>query len=91
MISIVILTDPAINQDLLEGREKSERFFGRRDLRLGDNFHQRGAGPIEIDSRGRFEMETFGHVFLEMNANQAHFLVRDGDVLLCVFRVGQIM
>ena len=36
-------------------------------------------------------METLGHVLLEMNTNQVDFLVRNRDVFLGVFRIGQIM
>ena len=37
------------------------------------------------------KMETLRHIFLEMNSDERHLLVRDRDILLRVLRIGEIV
>ena len=81
----------SVDQDLPERRQKRERFLRRVDFRLRHDLHQRYAGTIEVDSRAVLKVEALGHVFLEMNAHEMHFLVGRSDIFLCVLRVSQIV
>ena len=36
-------------------------------------------------------METLGHILLEMNADEVHFLVRRGNIFLRIFRIRQVV
>ena len=81
----------AVDQDLFQRRQKRERLFRRINLRLRHDLHQRRAGAIEINPSTVLEMETFRHVFLEMDPHQMHFLVAGCDIFLGVFRISQVV
>ena len=85
------IADSAVNQNLLERCEKRERFLWRIDFRLRDNLHQWRAGAVEIDAGAVFKVETFRHVFLEVNAHEMHFLVRRDDIFLRVLRISEVV
>ena len=85
------IANRAVNQDLFERGQKREGFLRGIDFGLRHDFHQRCAGTVEIDSRGRFKMKTFRHVFLEVNPDEMNFLVWSRDVLLRVSRIGEVV
>ena len=83
--------DIGILQMLFERGQISEGLFGIGDVGLGHDLHERCAGAVEIDAGGVLQMETFGHVFLEMDPGQADDLILGRDALLRVFRISQIV
>ncbi len=81
----------AINQDLLERGQESERLLRRIDLRLADDLHERRSGAVEIDRGAAFKMETLRHVFLQMDSDERHLSVRGRDTLLRVLWISEIV
>ncbi len=85
------IADTAIDQNLLHRGEVRERLFRRRHVGLADDFHQRRAGAVEVDTAGAvLEVKRLGHVFLEVNTHEADRLVGNGGgVFLRVLRIGE--
>lgn len=82
--------DIAVDENLLKGLEVGECFFGGFDICLADDFHQWGAGAIEVDQAGVAFVGGFGNVFFEVDAVESDFFVRCGDGFLGIFRVGEV-
>ena len=85
------VADAAVEQDLAQGGQKRERLLRRRDLRLGDDLHQRRPRPVEIDAGVRFVMKALRDVLFQVDADEADLLVRVGDGFLGVLRVSEIV
>jgi hypothetical protein len=85
------VADAAVDEDLLERGEIGEGFLGGGDVGFADDFHERGAGAVEVDAAGAVvEVERFGDVFLEVNADEADGFVGDeGGVFLRVLGIGE--
>ena len=87
----VRVADLSIDKDLAERGQVGERLLGRRDVGFGDDFHEGGAGPVEIDAAGALQMKTLRDVLLEVDAGEPDFLSRGGDVFLDILRIGRVV
>ena len=85
------VADAAVDHDLLEDGQVGKGFLGTGDLGFADDLHEGRAGAVEINAGGCFEVETFGHIFLEVDAGEADILVLGGDGFLGVRRIGQVV
>ena len=74
-----------------ERREVGEGLFGRGDVGLGNDLHERGAGAVEINAAGCLEVEALGHILLQMDAGEADRLAGRRDRLLHILRVGRFV
>lgn len=79
--------DVAVDEDLLEGLDEGERFFGGVDVGLGDDFHQRRSRAIEVDEGVLCQVGGFGDVFLEVDAVHLYDFAGAHDALLVVLGV----
>ena len=71
--------DAALLEDHLERAEVGEGFLGGFEVGLGDDFHQRRAGAVEVDERRVAEVGGFRDVLFEVDAVEADFFVGVGD------------
>ena len=85
------VADAAVDHHLLENGEVGEGFFGRGDVSLSHDLHERRAGAVEVDAGGGFHVETFRDILLEVDADEAGFFVFGCDGFLGVLRVGEIV
>ena len=87
----VRIGNTGVFQMLFERGQISEGLFGIGDVRLGNNLHERCARAVEIDAGRIFQVETFGHILLEVDAGQADNFVFRRNILLRVLGISQIM
>ena len=66
------MADVACEENLAEGTEEGEGFARGTEVRFGNDFHQGGASPVEIDSAAIFKVERFGDIFFEVDAGEAN-------------------
>ena len=83
----VSIGDSSGDEDLLEGFDVGKGFFSGFDLGFGDDFHEGGAGAVEVDEGGFFEVGGFGDIFFEMDASEADDLAGVDDIFLVIFGV----
>ena len=75
------------DEDLLEGLEIGEGFFGGLNIWLGDDLHEGSAGAIEVDESGIGEVGRFGDVFLKVDAVEFDSFPGVLDAFLGIFWV----
>jgi hypothetical protein len=75
------------DEDLLEGLEIGEGFFGGVEVGFGDDLHERSAGAVEVDEGGVGEVGGLGDIFLKVNAVEFDDLAGVRDVFLGVLGV----
>ena len=85
------VTDAAVDHHLLEDGQIREGFLWSGNVGFADDFHKWGSGAVEVDAGCRFHVETLGHIFFEMDANEAHVFIRCADGFLSVLRISEIM
>ncbi len=85
------IADAAIDEDLAEGGQIGEGFFGGVDVGVGDDLHQRGAGAVEVDGGEFVVVGGFGDVFFEVDAGEFDDFAGVGDVFLDVLGVGEVI
>ncbi len=75
----IALAHAAVNENLLQRKEVFECLFGRGEIRLRNNFHQRRARAVEIHSARSLEMHVLADILFEMNARHADRLLNPAD------------
>ena len=65
----------------MQRAEICERLLAGFEVRLGDDFHERGAGAVEVDERRVAEMGGLGDILFQVDAVEADDLAGTGDVL----------
>ena len=85
------VTDAAVDHHLLEDGQIREGFLWSGNVGFADDFHKWGSGAVEVDAGCRFHVETLGHIFFEMDANEVHVFIRCADGFLSVLRISEIM
>ena len=67
----VAIAHVAVDQNVLERVEIFVCHVGAGDIRLGNDFHQRHAGAVEIHAAGAVKVRQLAHIFLEMRTGDA--------------------
>ena len=78
-------------EDHLQRAQIREGLLGRLEVRLGNNFHQRRAGTVEIDERRIAEVRRLRDILLKVDAVELHHLVWVGNLLAVIGRVTMVV
>ena len=75
----------------MQRAQVGEGFLAGLEVGFGDDFHERGAGAVEVDERRVAEVGGFGDVLLEVDAVEADDLVGVGDVFAAIRGITMII